>query len=75
MYAALRKESRMLFINATTLNRKSGGEEWRDLLFSRPILEMFFDRSWASTHPRLKNMRTRKLWVPHISHSEMWVGC
>jgi hypothetical protein len=32
-YAALRKESRRIFINATELERKSGGAEWRDLLF------------------------------------------
>jgi hypothetical protein len=30
-YAALRKESRRNFINATELNRKSGGAKWRDL--------------------------------------------
>jgi hypothetical protein len=30
-YTALHKESRMNFINATELNRKSGGAEWRDL--------------------------------------------
>jgi hypothetical protein len=29
--AALRRESRTNFINATTLNRKSGGAKWRDL--------------------------------------------
>jgi hypothetical protein len=34
--AALRKESRARFINATALNRKSGGAEWRDLRFSPP---------------------------------------
>jgi hypothetical protein len=40
--AALRRESRMRFINATVLDRKSGGASWRDLrfLFSRPH-EMF----------------------------------
>jgi hypothetical protein len=32
-YAALRKESRMNFIDATELDGKSGGAEWRDLLF------------------------------------------
>jgi enediyne biosynthesis protein E4 len=31
--AALRSESRMDFINATTLHRKSGGAQWRNLLF------------------------------------------
>ena len=31
--AALRKESCMLRINATGLNGKSGGAQWRDLLF------------------------------------------
>jgi hypothetical protein len=29
---------------ATRLDRKSGGEQWRDLRFSGPFLEMFFDR-------------------------------
>jgi hypothetical protein len=32
-YAALRKESRRHFINATELNRKSGVAQWRDLRF------------------------------------------
>ena len=32
-FAALLGESRMLFISASTLNRKSGGAQWRDLLF------------------------------------------
>jgi hypothetical protein len=32
-YATLRKERRMNFINATALNGKSGGAQWRDLLF------------------------------------------
>jgi hypothetical protein len=27
----------MKFSNATNLNRKSGGAQWRDLLFSRPF--------------------------------------
>jgi hypothetical protein len=31
--AALREESRMHFVNAANLNRKSGGAEWRDLQF------------------------------------------
>jgi hypothetical protein len=31
--AALRKESRMKFVNAINLNRKSGVAQWRDLLF------------------------------------------
>jgi hypothetical protein len=45
--AAFRKESRMKFANATKLNRKSGVAKRRDLQFSRPLLEMFFDRSEA----------------------------
>ena len=32
-YAALRKDSRTSSINATTVNRKSGGAKWRDLRF------------------------------------------
>jgi hypothetical protein len=31
--AAPLRESRMLFLSATTLNRKSGGAQWKDLLF------------------------------------------
>src|ERR1700761_7387906 len=44
-YAALLRESRMQFINATSLHRKSGGAQWRDLLFSGLLLRMFFDRA------------------------------
>jgi hypothetical protein len=47
--AALRKESRKNFINATKLDRKSGGAEWRDLRFC-----------WFSRRlylPCLKNLR------------------
>jgi hypothetical protein len=36
-YAALLRESRMPFISATSLNRKSGGAQWRDLQSSRKI--------------------------------------
>ena len=32
----------MKMIDATALNRKSGGAQWRDLRFSGPVLEMFF---------------------------------
>jgi hypothetical protein len=35
-YAALIKESRMNFAEAIDLDRKSGGAQWRDLLFARP---------------------------------------
>ena len=42
--AALCRESRMQIPNATGLHRKSGGAQWRDLRFSGPFLEMFFDR-------------------------------
>ena len=41
-YAALREESRTISTNATTLDRKSGGAERRDLQFSGPLVEMFF---------------------------------
>ena len=34
----------MMLINATDLDRKSGGAQWRDLRFSGPFLEMFVDR-------------------------------
>jgi hypothetical protein len=32
-YAAFRRERRMKFASATKFHRKSGGAEWRDLLF------------------------------------------
>jgi hypothetical protein len=35
----------MMLINATGLNRKSGGAQWRDLRFSGPFVGMFFDRA------------------------------
>jgi hypothetical protein len=34
-----------MFANATKFNRKSGGAQPRDLQFSGPFLEMFFDRA------------------------------
>jgi hypothetical protein len=37
------KESRTESINATVVDRKSGGAQWRDLQFSGPFSEMFFD--------------------------------
>jgi hypothetical protein len=36
--------------NATKVNRKSGGAEWRDLQFRGPLLEMF---STAKRKPEL----------------------
>jgi len=36
--AALRRESRMQIIEATGLDRKSGGAQWRDLRFPFPVL-------------------------------------
>ena len=42
--AALRKESRMNFVNTINLNRKSGVAQRRDLQFSGPPVEMFFPR-------------------------------
>jgi hypothetical protein len=43
-YAALLKESRTEYIEATVLDRKSGGAQWRDLRFGGSVLEMFFCR-------------------------------
>jgi hypothetical protein len=37
--AAFVKESRMKFVNATSLNRKSGEAKWRDLLFCQPLTD------------------------------------
>jgi hypothetical protein len=42
--AALRRESRMQLPNATGLDRKSGGAQWRDLRFSGPLVEMFLSK-------------------------------
>jgi hypothetical protein len=49
----------MQFPEATGLDRKSGGAEWRDLRFSSPFLKMFFDRAYpdflfvgAKAHPK-----------------------
>jgi hypothetical protein len=39
------QENRMMLINATGLDRKSGGAQWRDLRFSGPFVGMFFDRA------------------------------
>jgi hypothetical protein len=36
------RERRMKCNNATKFHRKSGGAQWRDLQFRRPLLEMFF---------------------------------
>ncbi len=53
-YAVFLKENRTMLINATDLDRKSGGAQWRDLRFAGSFLEMLFDRGimglWA--HPR-----------------------
>jgi hypothetical protein len=61
-YAVFLKKTAYVLINATNLDRKSGGAEWRDLRFSGHFLEVFFDRakrrrrtcgfiSWVPTHP------------------------
>jgi hypothetical protein len=39
------KGNRMKLINATILDRKSGGAQWRDLRFNGPFLEMVFRQS------------------------------
>ncbi len=46
--AALRKESRMKFANATKFYRKSGGAQWRDLL-SSPVCGCFGPDSCSPT--------------------------
>jgi hypothetical protein len=46
------KERRITFANATKFNRKSGGAQPRDLQFSGPLLEMFFDRAYPDFLPR-----------------------
>jgi hypothetical protein len=49
--AVSRKGNRMKSINATVLDRKSGGAQWRDLRFSGPFLGMFFDRGIMGLRP------------------------
>ena len=44
-YAVFLKKTAYVLINATNLDRKSGGAEWRDLRFSGHFLEVFFDRA------------------------------
>jgi hypothetical protein len=39
--ATFRKEGRMMYANANNLHRKSGGAQWRDLLFNGNPMEMF----------------------------------
>jgi hypothetical protein len=43
--APFRKEGRVLCDDATKFHRKSGGAKPRDLRFSRPLLEMFSNRT------------------------------
>jgi hypothetical protein len=45
--AVFLKENRVMGINATVLDRKSGGAQWRDLRFSEIVLRMFFDRAFS----------------------------
>jgi hypothetical protein len=40
--AVFLKGNRMTLINATALDWKSGGAQWRDLRFGGPSLGMFF---------------------------------
>src|ERR1700679_1849768 len=53
------RERRMKCTNATKVNRKSGVAKWRDLQFSKPLLEMFSPGSAqvksliSTSHPRL----------------------
>jgi hypothetical protein len=51
----------MMVINATALDRKSGGAQWRDLRFSGPFLEMFFDRAQRS-----REISVRKLCLGNV---------
>jgi hypothetical protein len=48
-FAALLRESRMPFISATSLNRKSGGAQWRDLQSSRKVENPTFQPPPASS--------------------------
>jgi HlyD family secretion protein len=44
----------MQIIEATGLDRKFGGAQWRDLRFSGPFVEMFFDRASGAMSTILK---------------------
>jgi hypothetical protein len=45
--AVFLKENRVMGINPTVLDRKSGEAQWRDLRFSEIVLGMFFDRAFS----------------------------
>ena len=52
--AVLLKESRMQIINATDLDRKSGGAQWRDLCVDALSWECFStEESWAFGPPKV----------------------
>ncbi len=53
------KERRMRSTSATNPNRKSRGPKRRDLQFTRPFLEMFFDRSVPALPATLHRTRPR----------------
>src|SRR5580658_291919 len=49
--AVFLKENRMMVINATVLDRKSGGAQWRDLRFGGSPLGMFSTERTRSSYP------------------------
>jgi hypothetical protein len=57
--AAFIKESRMKFVSATNLNRKSGVAQWRDLCVDAPSWECFSTERTPDFLPR----RTRNIHV------------
>jgi hypothetical protein len=59
--APFRKERRMKCINAMNLNRKSGGAQPRDLRFSGPFLDMFFETSIGNLGTRRNVTSCRRL--------------
>src|ERR1700679_91921 len=63
--APIRKEGRMKYTSATNFHRKSGVAKWRDLQFSGPLLEVFFDRSVAlrQTGKHVPAPTTERSWA------------
>jgi hypothetical protein len=70
----------MKMINATDLDRKSGGAQWRDLRFSVPFLEMFFLQSvpgfptshcWQRLRMRFSSRKPHDVDQRHGSRQEI----
>jgi hypothetical protein len=60
--AALRKESRMQIIEATGLDRKSGGAQWRNLCVDALSWGMFFRQTFAAQTQTLGQANSGRRW-------------